>query len=166
MSQFEQLYLDTAFLEPSGANFEVNLEFVVFQVTERDLKVLTLPAGHSPFEGDLSLPMRRLGMEGHNSTGQTYISQELGIDSLVHLEQITAYTGFKKNSPVRQLNMLLLGLAGRIHVHPRSTYDTFSQRVSFLSNTKYNGSDPFVSRTIHTRYPKKNLRMCMGDSFR
>jgi len=130
MSQFQQLYLDTAFLEPSGANFEVNLEFVVFRVSKRDLQVLTLPAGHSPFEGDLSLPMRRLGMEGHNSTGHTYISQELGVDSLVHLEQITAYTGSKKNSPVRQLNMLLLGLASRI---PKATR---RQRGSFTLLTE------------------------------
>ena len=144
MSQFEQLYLDTAFLEPSGANFEVNLEFIVFQVSKRDLKVLTLPAGDSPFEGDLALPMRRLGMESHITTGRKYISQELGIDSLAHLEQITAYTSSKKNSPVRQLNMLLLGLSGQ----GRKT--TRRQRGSFTPLTEI--SSGFGSVSTHDQH--------------
>lgn len=144
MSQFEQLYLDTAFLEPSGANFEVNLEFIVFQVSKRVLKVLTLPAGDSPFEGDLALPMRRLGMESHITTGRKYISQELGIDSLAHLEQITAYTSSKKNSPVRQLNMLLLGLSGQ----GRKT--TRRQRGSFTPLTEI--SSGFGSVSTHDQH--------------
>ena len=144
MSQFEQLYLDTAFLEPSGANFEVNLEFIVFQVSKRDLKVLTLPAGDSPFEGDLALPMRRLGMESHITTGRKYISQELGIDSLAHLEQITTYTSSKKNSPVRQLNMLLLGLSGQ----GRKT--TRRQRGSFTPLTEI--SSGFGSVSTHDQH--------------
>ena len=144
MSQFEQLYLDTAFLEPSGANFEVNLEFIVFQVSKKDLKVLTLPAGDSPFEGDLALPMRRLGMESHITTGRKYISQELGIDSLAHLEQITAYTSSKKNSPVRQLNMLLLGLSGQ----GRKT--TRRQRGSFTPLTEI--SSGFGSVSTHDQH--------------
>ena len=144
MSQFEQLYLDTAFLEPSGANFEVNLEFIVFQVSKKDLKVLTLPAGDSPFEGDLALPMRRLGMESHITTGRKYISQELGIDSLSHLEQITAYTSSKKNSPVRQLNMLLLGLSGQ----GRKT--TRRQRGSFTPLTEI--SSGFGSVSTHDQH--------------
>lgn len=144
MSQFEQLYLDTAFLEPSGANFEVNLEFIVFQVSKRDLKVLTLPAGDSPFEGDLALPKRRLGMESDITTGRRYISQELGIDSLAHLEQITAYTSSKKNSPVRQLNMLLLGLSGQ----DRKT--TRRQRGSFTPLTGI--SSGFGSVSTHDQH--------------
>jgi 8-oxo-dGTP diphosphatase len=130
MPEIEQLFLDSSLLEPAGANFQVNLEFAVFRVSERSLEIFSLPTGLSPFEGDMALPFKRVEKEDLETTAKDYLIDELHLGPITHLEQVTSYSTSKPDSPVRQLNLLFLGVLGFMDenslIHSKNMRGSFS----------------------------------------
>ena len=112
------------------------MEFSVFKVDSGTLKVLTLPAGPSPFQGDLTLPSQRLDSEGYNSTANTFFTQALRMNCPTHIEQVTSYRKSQTSRSVHQLSLLFLGLV-RPDIDCSSRQKGLYVDISDLSSEKH-----------------------------
>ena len=110
MPEFEQLFLSTSPQEILEADYEVSLEFTVFRMSGGTLQVLTLPAGHSPFEGDLALPGCHLGTNSIINGAEAYLCKKLRLQLPIHLEQITTYISSSTAHSTRRLTIVLMGI--------------------------------------------------------